>query len=398
MGLSSHEQHIVHAAQQRGDEMLRELKTLVDIPTGPGSSGLDETRSWFCSRLGALGAKTTLHEGEEMPAWLIPGAGNPPPTAVCEHRSMNGGVHFLLCGHIDTVHEVSSPFNSLSIAPDRKTCTGPGAVDMKGGLLVALHALEILAEVGCRVSWSFAINSDEETGSFASTKTLAQVARQATIGLVFEPAMVDGGLVIERTGSGQFMIDVKGRSAHVGRDFTKGVSAVHALARSIVSIADLADPDNGVITNIGPIRADQPSNVVSDHACAWGNVRFANAELAEKLGKAFDSIQTAPDSMPRIEIKRAFNRPGKPATPEVMRLAHAARSVAEDLGQTLPFGKTGGVCDGNTLQAAGLPTLDTLGVRGGGLHTPNEWVDIPSLVERAQLTAILMRRLSECSA
>lgn len=397
MSLNSQEQHIVNVAQRRGEQMLKELKTLVDIPTGPGSTGLDETRDWFCSRLGALGAKATLHAGESSPAWIASDDRIPPPTVVCEHRNRDAKVHFLLCGHIDTVHEATSSFNSLSIAPDRKTCTGPGAVDMKGGLLVALHALETLAEVGCPVSWTFAINSDEETGSFASSKTLADCAKRANIGLVFEPAMSDGGLVIERTGSGQFMIDVKGRSAHVGRDFTKGVSAVHALARAIVSVADLADPENGAITNIGPVRAVQPSNVVSDHACAWGNVRFANMEVAARLGNAFDHIQTSPDAMPRITIHRSLNRPVKPATQEVMRLAHAVRAVAEALGQTLPFGKTGGVCDGNALQAAGLPTLDTLGVRGGGLHTPQEWVEIPSLVERAQLAAVLMRRLTECT-
>lgn len=397
MSISSHEEHLVHAVQRRGGLMLTELKTLVDIPTGPGSSGLDETRAWFCGRLSALGAKTTLHAGDEIPSWIAPAAGNPPPTAVCEHRLQGARVHFLLCGHIDTVHDVSSSFNSLSISADRKTCTGPGAVDMKGGLLVALHALEALTEAGCPISWTFAINSDEETGSFASTKTLAACAKQANIGLVFEPAMSDGGLVIERTGSGQFMIDVRGRSAHVGRDFTKGVSAVHALARAIVSVAELADPEQGAITNIGPVQSNQPSNVVSDHACAWGNVRYSSSEIALSLASAFDEIQTRPDAMPRIEIKRAFNRPVKPATPDVMRLAHAARDVAEALGQSLPFGKTGGVCDGNTLQAAGLPTLDTLGVRGGGLHTPQEWVEISSLVERAQLAAILMRRLAECA-
>jgi glutamate carboxypeptidase len=92
---------------------------------------------------------------------------------------------------------------------------------------------------------------------------------------------------------------------------------------------------------------------------------------------------------------RAFNRPAKPMTKETETLALKARMVAEDLGQNLPFGKTGGVCDGNNLQAGGLPTIDTLGVRGGGLHTPQEWIELPSLVERCELLAILILRLCE---
>jgi len=98
--------------------------------------------------------------------------------------------------------------------------------------------------------------------------------------------------------------------------------------------------------------------------------------------------------MPSVEVKTSFNRPAKPATPEVMKLAERARQAAEDLNQKLPFGKTGGVCDGNILQDAGLPTIDTLGVRGGGLHTAQEWIELASLVERCQLLAVLMARLA----
>lgn len=98
--------------------------------------------------------------------------------------------------------------------------------------------------------------------------------------------------------------------------------------------------------------------------------------------------------MPRVTIRREFSRPAKPTTPQVRRLADAARRAAEDLGQRLPFAKTGGVCDGNNMQAAGLPTIDTLGVRGGGLHTTEEWIDLASLVDRCCLLAILVSRLS----
>src|SRR5205085_3197779 len=106
------------------------------------------------------------------------------------------------------------------------------------------------------------------------------------------------------------------------------------------------------------------------------------------------ALDTEPDRLPRVITQISFNRPAKPATPGTMKLAEAARAAAEDLGQKLPFGKTGGVCDGNILQDAGLATIDTLGVRGGGLHTPQEWIELSSLVERAQLLALVISRLS----
>jgi glutamate carboxypeptidase len=133
--------------------------------------------------------------------------------------------------------------------------------------------------------------------------------------------------------------------------------------------------------------------VVPDRARAWGNVRFTNAEVGEDLGRALQAMATPDGDLPRIEVRRSFNRPAKPLTPATEALALRARGVAEDLGQKLPFGRTGGVCDGNNLQAAGLPTIDTLGVRGGGLHTPQEWIELASLVERCQLLAVLIMRL-----
>jgi len=96
-----------------------------------------------------------------------------------------------------------------------------------------------------------------------------------------------------------------------------------------------------------------------------------------------------------VKVEMSLNRPAKPLTPGTQKLAELARGVAEELGQKLPFGKTGGVCDGNTLQDEGLPTIDTLGVRGGGLHTPQEWIEVASLVERCQMFAVLVKRISE---
>lgn len=397
--LSRLEQTIAQGAAARHAALLSDLRRYVEIPTGPGStSGLDETRGLIADRLARLGAKLELVPGEPKPAWLEknPQPANPPPTLFAKRHTpvTPNRARVLLSGHLDTVHDPASAFRTLTIAADEKTATGPGVVDMKGGLVIALHALEVLEECGQRVSWSFVLNSDEETGSYHSDTALRTIARDCDVGLALEPAMTNGGLVIERAGSGQFMIECTGKAAHVGRDFTAGVSAVNALAACITRVAELPRPEQGLVANIGPLEGGIAPNVVADRARAWGNIRYPSIEAGRELESALKSMQTTGNALPGISVLTSLNRPAKPLTPQVQQLANLARAAAEDLGQSLPFGKTAGVCDGNNLQAAGLPTIDTLGVRGGGLHTPTEWIELSSLVERCQLLAVLISRLA----
>ena len=263
---------------------------------------------------------------------------------------------------------------------------------MKGGLVIVLAALEAIEEAGIGASWTLVLNSDEETGSYHSERALRDAAAGHDVGLVVEPALPDGSLVTERLGSGQFRVRAFGREAHVGRDFGAGVSAVTALAQRLVAIAALPDPERGVICNVGPVEGGSATNVVPDRASAWGNVRFETKAQADALEASIRRLGTSGDAMPRVEVLTSFNRPAKPLTPGTERLAFLARGAAEALGQRLGFGKTGGVCDGNILQDAGLATIDTLGVRGGGLHTSGEWIELASLVERCALLALVILR------
>ena len=371
----------------------------VGTATGPGGlAGLDETRAVFTKRLAALGASVESIEGDPKPDWLLGGEPNAPipSTAVCRKPDGSGGAPtVLIAGHLDTVHHADSDFKSLTIADDGKTATGPGCVDMKGGLVIAMAALESLAEVGLDHAWTVVLNSDEETGTFCSERVLRDQAKLHSYGLALEPALAGGELAIERMGSGQFMIEVHGKSAHVGRAFTDGVSAVTALARALVAVSEMSEPARGQILNVGPLLGGTATNAVPDLARAWGNCRFATPEDAQDIAQMLDQLETHAGELPHVQVRHVFNRPAKPHKSETRALAMQARTVAEDLGQKLPFARTGGVCDGNILQDAGLPTIDTLGVRGGGLHTPGEWIELPSLVERCKLLAILIHRLCE---
>ncbi|MBK7405388.1 MAG: M20/M25/M40 family metallo-hydrolase [Phycisphaerales bacterium] len=395
-GLSDSELRLCRAAAARAPALLEDLRLHVGLPTGGrNASALDETRERLTTRLAGLGASVRLVPGDAAPDWLYgrhPGE-TIPPTAVCA-RPSGDLPRVLLAGHLDTVHDPAGTFRELAVAPDGARATGPGCVDMKGGLVIAVAALECLEEVGVPCSWTFLLNSDEETGSYHSDRVLSEEARRHEVGLAVEPALPGGALAVERMGSGQFCLRTSGRAAHVGRDFASGVSAVNALAQTILAVSRLPDPARGLIASVGPLRGGAASNAVPDSAAAWGNVRFPDAEGAETLRRSLLALATAPDAMPRVEVLTSFNRPAKPLIPATERLANVARVAAEDLGQQLPFVHTGGVCDGNQLQAAGLPTIDTLGVRGGGLHTPEEWIDLSSLVERCQLLAVLLARLA----
>ncbi len=406
MSLPAGHQRLAACIAARASDLLADLRRHVGIPTGlNNASGLDETRGLLTERLGRLGAAIELVPAGPRPGWLHGGPGAdpeadrptvPPPAAVCRRlRPDSGRPRILLSGHLDTVHDPRGPFRELSIATDGKTATGPGCVDMKGGLVIAVAALEALDECGIDASWSFILNSDEETGSYWSEPALRTVAREHDLGLVFEPALPDGSLAIQRPGSGQFMVEVRGRSAHVGRDFASGVSAVNRLAAVLLRLAQLPEPARGKILSVGPLQGGAATNVVPDLAKAWGNVRFKDSAQARELQEQVESLETAPSEVPSVRVFTSFNRPAKPASDAVMKLAGAAREAAESLGQSLPFGSTGGVCDGNILQDEGLPVIDTLGVRGGGLHTPQEWIEIASLVERCQLLALLVATLSE---
>jgi len=401
VSLTAAEEGVCKAIAARRERMLDELAEAVAIPTGTGHAvGIDEYRGALLERLAALGADVRWIPGDPRPEWLWRPAGRdvadggPPATAVATRGVGASSPRIMLAGHVDTVHDPHGDFQELSVAPDRRTATGPGAADMKGGILLAISALECLAECGHEIAWTMLLNADEETGSFHSAGALRAVARTHEFGLALEPALPDGSLAIERMGTGMFHIEARGRSAHVGRDFTAGVSAVYALARVISAVETIVDVDAGRLVSIGPLRGASVVNAIPDLAECWGNARFRDADAAQAIGAALAALATDPEAMPAIVVHSCFSRPAKPSTPEVRALAERARAVAETLGQHLPFAATGGVCDGNIMQEVGLPTIDTLGVRGGNLHRTDEFVEIDSLVERAQLLAVLLLRLS----
>ena len=398
--LSALEREIAAKLAARASAMERDLTEFVAIPTCSGhEEGLVRLRAIMRARLAALGAQISEISGDSKPAWIVqPGqrADATPPVALRAVARGGVGRRVLITGHIDTVHDPFGAFQTL-VRTTHSRAEGPGAIDMKGGLVCMLHALEVLAELGVKPAWSVLLNSDEETGSLHSQRAIRDEARACAaaggIGLAMEPSLPDGTLVLERLGSSTFRIECEGRAVHAGRDFASGVSAVNALAAKILDAAKLVDLDAGTVVNIGPLEGGKATNIVAACARGWGNGRFKDAAREDALKRGLFALATAADApLPRTKIEYESNRPAKPEIPAVRVIAEQVRAIGEALGEKVGFGKSGGVSDGNLMQAEGLPTIDTMGPRGGNLHRTDEYIELDSMAPRAAMLAVLLAR------
>jgi glutamate carboxypeptidase len=302
---------------------------------------------------------------------------------------------FLGC-HTDTVYSEDHPFQKTVIIDDN-TLGGPGVTDAKGGLVVMLVALEAFERSpwAANVGWEILINPDEEIGSPGSARLLIQAAKRNHLGLVFEPSFPDGNLVGARKGSGNFTVVVRGKAAHAGREPHLGRNAIVALARFIVGLASLADSNGAITTNVGRVQGGGPVNVVPDLATCRFNVRVVTPEAERSFEDGLKRLAEEIDGIDGIslEIEGRFTRPPKPLDEKTLKLLEQFAACGRDLGLSLQWLPTGGACDGNNLAAAGLTTIDSLGVTGGNIHSSDEYIRLDSLVERAKLTALFLMKL-----
>ena len=306
-------------------------------------------------------------------------------------------IQLLLTGHMDTVYAANHPFQA-SRWIDEGVLNGPGVADMKGGLAVMLAALKAVehSHVADRVGYEVVINSDEEVGSPASAALLARAAQGKRAALTYEPAALpDGTLAGARPGSGNFAFVVRGRSAHAGRNPDDGRNALTAAAELALRLEALRR--EGLTVNPSRIEGGGPSNVVPDLAVLRVNMRPRDpqieAEAKQAIADAVSEVAGARDV--EIEPSGGFGRPPKPLTPAAEKLFNLVRQAGADLGQAIAWQPSGGVCDGNNIAACGVPVVDTMGVRGGKIHSPEEYLIVDSLAERAALSALTILRLGD---
>ncbi|WP_146511510.1 hydrolase [Thalassoglobus neptunius] len=298
----------------------------------------------------------------------------------------------LLVIHMDTVYGIESPFQT--VRRDDVHLYGPGVADAKGGvavMLVALQALERHVESsGIReLGWEVLLNPDEEIGSPGSARLLEEASRRNHVGLLFEPALPDGSLAHHRKGSANFHIRCVGVSAHAGRHFEDGRNAVAAAAFIASGIHQLNGDWEGTTLNVARIDGGGPLNMVPSMAVLRFNVRYSKSENEPAIAAALDELQQQASRQFGVDVERfgEFNTPPKTIDDRGQFLFDQIRETAKSLEIDLNWRSTGGVCDGNRLAGWGVPNVDTLGVRGGGIHSTDEFMVLDSLTERATLTA-----------
>ena len=305
-------------------------------------------------------------------------------------------VQLLFTGHMDTVFGQDHAFQETRWL-EEGVLNGPGVADMKGGVSVMLAALKAIEKGRSaeRIGYEVVINSDEEVGSPASAELLAQAATGKRAALTYEPAALpDGTLAGARPGSGNFSFVVHGRSAHAGRNPEDGRNAIVAASELALRLAMSKTP--GLSINPAKIDGGSPNNVVPDLAILRVNMRprtTDDQEIASRLiAKALD--ETAKQHDVYIEAHGGFGRPPKPLTEEAEALFNLVKQAGADLGQPIAWQPSGGVCDGNNIAACGVPVVDTMGVRGGKIHSMEEFLIVDSLAERAALSALTILRLA----
>ncbi|MFB0613141.1 hydrolase [Aurantiacibacter poecillastricola] len=303
---------------------------------------------------------------------------------------------FLLTGHMDTVFPADHPFQALEWLDD-DVLNGPGTADMKGGIAVIAEALMALetSDAAANVGYDVMINADEETGSLSSAWLIDELARGKFAALTYEPsALPDGTLAHARGGSGNFTLTFTGKSAHAGRNPQDGRNAIVAAADCAVRLKGLQYDELPI--NPAKIEGGAANNVVPDHAVLRFNIRPRTVEAAERFGTDLDTLVAELAREHDVQIARhgGISRPPKPVDETAQKLFDLVRDTGAALGQKIGWQSTGGVCDGNNIAANHVPVVDTMGVRGGKIHSPDEFMIAPSLTERAQLSAIVLHRLA----
>jgi len=298
----------------------------------------------------------------------------------------------LLLGHLDTVWPLGT-LKNMPFVRENGRYWGPGVLDMKAGVAMALAALSLLREQNLPTRpVTLLLNSDEEIGSPVSRPVTERLARDCAAVYVLEPGQgLQGAYKTSRKGTGDFTVRVKGVAAHAGVDFGNGHSAVLELARQIEKISSFTDLARGLTVNPGVIGGGTQANVVAAEAWAHVDFRFLTAADAKKIERKFHALRPN-NKRCGVEVSGGVNRPPMERTKGTAALFAQAATLAAKLGFELQEAATGGGSDGNFTSAVGVPTLDGMGAVGEGAHANNESILIEHLAPRTALLAAMMRK------
>src|SRR6202142_302900 len=370
---------------ERKDVITETIRQLVEIESpSDNKPAVDQLGDLLAGRLEKIGGHAKFHRVQNFGDHLQ-----------VDFSGAHGCKPVLLLGHIDTVY----PMGTLSTMPCRVAdgrLWGPGALDMKSGIALVLHALE-----GLRI-WhgdtiprpvTVLLVTDEEVGSDSSRRITESLARKSAAVLVLEPAYgMKGAVKTARKGGGEYTLKVTGKAPHSGLDFDKGESAIVEMAKQITAISKLVDLKRGLTLNVGVVSGGTRTNVIPAHAAASLDVRVTRMKDATAIDRQLRALKPF-NRKCKLEITGAVNRPPMERSPGGAMLYKKAWEIAQGIGWKLEEASVGGGSDGNFTASLGIPTLDGLGGVGEGAHATHESIMISELPRRAMLLAELIEQI-----
>jgi glutamate carboxypeptidase len=365
---------VADLAEKTGD-LVALIKRLAEIESpSTDKAAIDRLGAVIAEELRRLGARVTIEE----------------QTVTGNHVIGNWGMgrdSLLLMCHMDTVYDLGTLARQPCVEVNGRLM-GPGVVDMKASIAMALTVLAMLKE---RKLWldrplTALFTSDEEIGSETSRPLIERLAKESALVLCLEPCLPDGSLKTWRKGVGDFEIVARGKAAHAGADHESGRNAIEELAHHILAVQKLTDYKKGTTLNVGVVGGGSRSNVVPDEARARVDMRVRTPEEAERITHWMLSLKPILNGT-TLEVKGGLNRPPMPRDERMIATFKRAQAIAANLGIKIGEGGTGGGSDANFVAPLGIPVLDGLGALGNGAHSEREHILIASLPERAALLA-----------
>jgi glutamate carboxypeptidase len=360
------------------------LKTFVEAESpSHDKAAVDRVGAMIAAEARKLGAQVEIIPNKETGNHVL--CRFPTPNG----REVRGEGGILLLCHMDTVFPLGTIHKTRFREADGKIF-GPGTLDMKAGIVIALAAIEEAQKSGLNRPVTLLCTSDEETGSMTSREHIERLAKESALVLVLEPGLVDGSLKTWRKGVGEFWVKTKGRAAHAGGDHEKGRNAIEEMAYQVIAIQKLTNYIKQTTLNVGVIQGGTVSNVVPEETIIQVDVRVMQSDEWDRLELEMGKLRPVLDGT-SIEIMGNLNRPPMPFDETMETTFKKAQSIAAQIGMELKAGGTGGASDGNFIAPLGIPVLDGMGAVGEGAHSEREYIFTDSLDERAKLVATLLK-------
>ena len=384
-GIKPHEAAILDWLGSQQEPMLELLETVVNIDSGSyDKTGVDAVGGEFVRFFAQRGLITAIEPHETF--------GNAIHIRLDDSRSNEKPI--VLMGHRDTVF----PKGEVARRPfkiEAGRAYGPGVSDMKSGLVMNAFVLDAFKRFGgAPAPLAGLITSDEEIASPSSRPVIERVAREARCIFNAEPGRPSGNVVTGRKG-GMFMrLEIEGRAAHSGGNFEYGISAIGELAHKIVKLHALTDLKRGITVNVGIVNGGQSVNTTAPSAQGQIDLRYITpkdrAEALQEIEKIV-AVSTVPGTKATLAVMGEF-LPLNP-TPASEQLFTGYQTAAGELGLQVKGEFTGGCADSGFTSGVGCPTICATGPVGAKAHTPEEYLEVSSIVPRAQALALAILRL-----